>query len=149
MSEEMRDFSEFAEKPLVFPINGKKYEVPPVGIETGLILSGAILGTDKTMSKQSPEELWKLLLGPVWDEMIADGVPLHAATRVGMTALADFTYNREAALFTWEVGEDPKALADYMQAQAPNRASRRSQSTGTANTTKPRASTKATTSRKR
>lgn len=149
---ELSDYSEFAEGPLRFPINGKVYELPPIGIEDGIVLAGIVSGKNKAAQKMEGVELWKLLLGPLWDEMIADGVPLEAATRVGLTALADRQYGREMAEITWETGADPKALQPYLRKQAAaqgNRATRRSNSTGGAKKTPSRASTKGTKSRRR
>lgn len=147
---ELTDYSEFAEGPLEFPINGKRYVLPELGIEEGLELSGIFSGKDKTFRRKEGVELFKLLLGPLWDQMIADGVSLAAATRAGMTALADRQYGREMAKVAWETGADPKALEPYLQervAAQGNRASRRSRNTGGAKKTPSPASTKATTPR--
>lgn len=147
---DLRDYSAFAEKPLTFPINGKKYILPPLSIEAGIALADIVSGKDKAFAKKDGVELWKLLLGPLWDEMVADGVPIDAATRAGLTALADHQYGREIAEATWEAGADPNRLAAYMTQKAAalgNRASRRSSGTGGARKTPPQASTKATSSR--
>lgn len=149
---ELRSYEEFAEQPLRFPIGGKVYELPPIGIEAGLELAGAIDGSNKAFAKKKGVELWKLLLGPLWDQMVADGVPLEAATRAGMTALADHQYGRALAEATWVAGADPNLVAAYMTENAANqgnRASRRSNSSGGAKKTPSRASTKATTSPQR
>lgn len=145
---ELSDYNKFSEGPLVFPINGKKYVLPEVSIPDGLALAGAIAGKDKAAGRKSGESMWRLILGPLWDEMIADGVPLAAATRVGITALADRQYGREFANVTWETGADPKALQPYLEATAPtNRAQRRLNSTGGEKKIPSPVSTKATTSR--
>jgi hypothetical protein len=137
-------YEEFDEPPLEFPIGGKTYVLPEYSIPAGLKLSDIISGKDKDGEQLAGEALWRLLLGPLWDEMIADGVPLRAATRAGITALADYQYGREFAEATWEAGVDPKVLAAYMDQPTPNRAQRRSKSTAAATTTKPRASTSGT-----
>ena len=147
---ELRDFTEFANKPLVFPFKGKKYVQPELTIEAGLELADVVTGKNKTWAKKSGADLWKLVCGPLWDEMIADGVPLSFATRVGLTITADHQYGRDYAEATWEAGTDPKLIAAYMNektAAQGNRASRRSNSTGGATKTPSRASTRATTSR--
>ncbi|MCU1408462.1 MAG: hypothetical protein JWM23_542 [Microbacteriaceae bacterium] len=147
---ELRDYSAFAEGPLVFPINGKRYELGELGIEAGITLAGIVTGKNKVAARMEGVELWKLLLGPLWDEMIEDGVPLAAATRAGLTALADHQYGRDVAEITWETGADPKVLEPYLEARAAktaNRATRRSNSTGGAKKTPSRASTRATSSR--
>jgi len=146
---ELRDYSAFAEKPLSFPINGKNYTLLPLSIDAGIELAGIVSGKDKAFRKREGVELWKLLLGPLWDEMVTDGVPLDAATRAGLTALAEYQYGRDVAEATWEAGADPNRLAAYMTQKAAaqgNRASRRSNSSGGAKKTPPQASTKATSS---
>lgn len=131
-------YEEFAKEPLVFPIGGKNYTLKPVDIPTGHKLLGLINGKDKDFAKAPSEELWKLLLGDLWEEFEKDGVPQEAAVRAGLTALADWQYDRETAEAAWEAGADPKALQAYMQAKAAtaNRATRRSTSTGAAKKTR-------------
>lgn len=147
---ELTDYAEFAEEPLRFPYKGKVYELPELGIEDGLILAGIISGKDKAFAKKQGVELWKTLLGPLWDEMVKDGVPLSFAVRAGLTTLADRQYGRDIAKITWETGADPKALQPYLAKQSlGNRASRRSSGTGGARKTPRPVSTKATTSRKK
>ena len=142
------DYKEFADGPLELPILGKVYRVPEISIPDGMVLAGIVDGSDEDAQKMKGVELWKLLLGPAWDEMIADGVPLAAATRAGLTVLADRQYGRELAQVTWETGADPKAIQPYLDLQAAkqNRAQRRSKSSGGAKKTPPRDSTKVTTS---
>ncbi len=147
---ELRDFTEFSNKPLVFPFKGKKYVQPELTIEAGLYLGGIVAGTDKSARNMKGGDLWKLVCGPLWDEMITDGVPLAFATRVGLTLLAEHQYGRDYAEATWEAGTDPKLIAAYMNEKAAaqgNRASRRSSSTAGATKTPSPVSTRATTSR--
>ncbi|WP_350347262.1 hypothetical protein ABIQ69_11535 [Agromyces sp. G08B096] len=128
---QLREYTEFSDGPLQFPIRGKVYTAPEIDIPTGMRLNGIVEGTaDQDMNSV---ELGQLILGPVWDEMIADGVPLAAATRAVSVAMADFLYGREYAQAYWETGNDPKALEKRL---APNRASRRSTSTGGARKTR-------------
>lgn len=143
----LSDFSKFSDGPLVFPINGKNYTLPELSIPLGLTLAGIIDGSDKKASKMKGVELWQLVLGPLWDEMIADGVSLPAVTRAGVAALAEYTDSRELAVVAWETGGDPKALEPYLAGlKTGNRASRRSSSTGGAKKTPTQVSTKAMTS---
>jgi hypothetical protein len=121
----------------VFPIGGKKYTLKPVSIPNGRILANLISGRDKKLSAAPSEELWRLVLGDLWDAFEADGVPVEAATRAGLTALAEFQYGREAAEAAWEAGADPKALQAYVQSKTPtNRVQRRSTSTAAAKKTR-------------
>lgn len=147
---ELTDYNEFSAGPMVFPLNGKKYTLPQVTIPAGIELAGIYSGKDKSWAKKDGVELYKLVVGPLWDEMIADGVPLDFATRVALAAIADHLYGRDMAVIAWETGSDPKALQPYLArraAEAGNRASRRSTSTGGAKKTPSPASTKGTTSR--
>lgn len=141
---ELKEFTEFADGPLVFPYRGKKYTAPEVTIELGARLIGI---TDREQ-EQNLEliDLVKDMLGPVYDEMVADGVPLAFLTRVGETLLCDFQFGRTYAAAFWETGGDPKAMTDHMKALG-NRASRRSKSTGKGTATQSPASTSTTTSR--
>lgn len=146
-SDELSDYEKFAEGPLRFPYKGKTYEVPELGIEDGIYLAGVISGRDRSFAKKEGVELWKLLCGSMWDEMVADKVPLAFATRVALAVLADRTSGREVAKIAWETGADPKALAPYLaelNAKTGNRASRRSNSTAGAKKTQKPVSTKAT-----
>lgn len=144
----LSEYTNFATEPLAFPINGKLYKMAPLSIRAGLRLANAVEGGDDELDDLKGEALWRLLLGDVWDDMIADGVPLEAATRAGLAALADHQQGRAFAEVIWETGADPKALEKYLTAQAPSRASRRSPSTAKATTTKRPAVTNGTTSRK-
>jgi hypothetical protein len=134
----LSEYESLAAEPLVFPIQGKKYTLKPVNIPNGRLLSQIIEGKDKKLSALPAEELWKLALGDLWAEFEADGVPAAAAVRAGIAALADFRYGRDTAEAAWEAGADPKAIEKYLETKdqpKPNRAQRRSTSTGTAKKT--------------
>lgn len=141
---ELREFTEFSDGPLVFPIRGKRYVAPEVDIPTGLRLSGITTGAAE--QDLPAADLYKLILGPVWDEMIADGVPLDAAMRAGLVAVNDFMYGREYAVASWEAGLDPKAATELLARTQGNRASRRSNRTGAAKRTPSPARTSGTSS---
>lgn len=130
-------YETFANPPLVFPIGGKKYTLNPVTIPNGITLQRIINGKDKKLAQAAGEVLWRLVLGDdLWDRFVEDGVPVEAATRAGLAALAEYQYGRDAAEAAWEAGADPKALQAYMEGKVPkNRAQRRSTSTGVARKT--------------
>ena len=146
----LKAYEDFAQEPLAFPINGKTYTLAPVGFREGIKLQRVLAGEDDSLNDAPAEEAWRLVLGPAYDEMVADNVPMEALSRAGLAALADFRYGREAAERTWESGLDPKALEAALEAAAqtpPKRpASPRSRSTASATKTRKRASTSATTS---
>lgn len=101
------DYSEFAD-PLRLPVNGKTYEIPPIGIATGL----RITAQTEQKTPLTNEEFRRLLLGDVYDELLADNIPGPAFSRIVLTALAEFQYGRSVAEITWETGGNPKALLD-------------------------------------
>lgn len=137
----LKAYEEFAVEPLQFPIGGKVYTLPELPISVGLKLSGAIAGKDEEFAQATGTDLWKLVLGPLWDDMLADNVPTAAITRAGLTALADYQYGRERAEMVWETGADPKAIRKYLQGQEPPQESSKP---AAASTTKRRASTSGT-----
>jgi hypothetical protein len=56
--------------------------------------------------------------GSVYDEMLADDVPLDALARAGFAMIVDWQNDRAAAERVWESGIDPEARA-AMTAAAP------------------------------
>ncbi|MGN8024693.1 DUF7426 family protein [Microbacterium sp. 22242] len=127
----MSTFSDFNElyDPLVLPINGKQYTIPPVSFDAGVKINGIVDGAEKL----GDEEFFRLILGDVFEQMLTDKVPSAAITRAAQTALADFKYGRGMAETMWKTGGDPKAVESL--APKPNRAARRSKGTAAANKT--------------
>ncbi len=80
-------------------------------------------------------EFEHIFAGDVIDEMRTDDVPEKAIDRVLQTAFTYALTGRDAAEIMWETGGRPKAVEAYVKAHLPNRASRRSTSTGAASTT--------------
>lgn len=119
---QLREFTDFADGPLVFPYKGKRYEAPEITITMGIRLNA--ITNDGAEADLNIKDLLPDLLGPAWDEMIADGVPLAVATRAGVSILADFQYGREYAALMWETGGDPHEMAERIKAKG-NRATRR------------------------
>jgi hypothetical protein len=107
----LQAYEVLAAEPLVFPIGGKLYTLAPLGIKTGMRLAGVIAGDDKSLNDLPAQELWRIVLGPLWDELLADDVPSEAVARAGMAAMADFQYGRAVAVAMWETGDSPEALA--------------------------------------
>ncbi len=120
--------------PLIFPIGGKEYVVPPRSIEDGATLTSILNGDAPEMPD---DELGRLLLGPIYDEMTADGVPHAARTRAVAAVLADFQTDRTTAEIVWETGGDPFAIPAALEA-------RQSTPSGEATSTKRPASTSGT-----
>lgn len=124
---EMREYTEFADGPLIFPYKGRTYTAPEVGIAFGMRLNG--ITNEGAEADLNIKDLLPDLLGEAWTQMVADDVPLTFAIRAGATVLADFQYGRSYAEAMWETGADPKAMAEWTKARG-NRATRRSKSTG-------------------
>lgn len=155
----LRAYEEFAPEPLGFPIGGKVYTVQPVGYREGLRITEMIQARstkdEEELNNEFPEsteDLWRMVLGPAYDEMKADNIPSDALARAGFAAISDFQFGRDVAESVWESGLDPKALAENMTARvqqkdAPDSTPSRSTASGTP--TRKRASTRSTTSRKR
>lgn len=149
------DAAEFFDGPLVLPIRGKTYTIPEPDIELGLAIAGITAGQKVKQFEGKPVHyLYRALLGPVWDQLEADGVPGIIINRVGETAMVDFTQGRELAKLVWKHGVSPELLAATKMAAAPQQeipasltASKRSSSTAAAGKTPSRASTRATSSR--
>lgn len=143
---QFKDYDEVVE-PLAFPIRGKVYTAPPVPAKFGIALVRAIAGDEDALGELAGDSrsLYAALLGPAYDEMIADDVPLDALSRAGFAALVDWQAGRDAAVRVWESGIDPEARAALMAAL--RRGLTPSTGTGSARKTPSRASTKRTTSR--
>lgn len=114
----LKPYEEFAPEPLAFPIGSKLYVLPPLDYRLGLRLQQILAGDDDSLNDAKGEDLFQLVLGPLWDEMKADGVPLEAMQRAGFVALADYQYGRAMAEKVWENGLDPEALAAALTAAA-------------------------------
>lgn len=151
-SDGFEDAREFFTGPLALPIRGKTYVIPEVDIDLGLALTGILTGGKSEFDKKPVEYLYQRLLGPVWDEMKADGVPGSIIVRVGETALADFSQGRDIARMVWRYGVSPEALAAAKaatpQTQKTATPSTRSRSTAAAAKTPTPASTSGTSSPK-
>jgi len=133
----LKAYEDVVNEPLAFPIGGKIYTPPPLSAQAGIYIVKALAG-DPDVANEPSRNLWQTLLGPAYDEMIADDVPMDALSRAGFAMLGDFQNNREAAVRVWESGIDPEARAAL--AAAVLSTTRRSTPPAAANTTPKRAS---------
>jgi hypothetical protein len=148
------DYEKVAD-PLILPIAGKKYRIPEIGIADGIKfnLDAEKLAQAVEARKTNPdapvpapmddEAFLRMFLGAAYDEMVANNVPGQAMVRAAMTSLTDFQKGRGMAEIMWATGGDPKAVERYL---TPNRATRRSTSSGAGKKTPRPASTSGTTS---
>lgn len=147
-------------KPLTLPVRDKQYEIQPLEYQDGLTLIAVSENRSKTITKKSEDsELFKLVMGPTWDEMLADKVPYVVAFRAGMSAVQYQMalvsgLDSDAAVAAGEMvwgneGVDPELLAAALTAAQAEDQKARTPSTSTASARKipSRASTRTTTSR--
>ncbi len=158
----LKDFEEFLEEPLILPIGGKKYTVPPVDAVSGVRLSETLFAAQTDTSNPDVEDdteldIYKQTLGAAYDEMIADNVPFPALMRAGKTAMYDFIAGREVAERYWNTGsikagepagkvpQDRKPKKTSTSTGAAKKTPSRASTTGTKSPTKPSSKPKAAT----
>lgn len=130
-----RELDEFFDPSLRLPVGGKVYVIPPPDAEVGLLCQrlmhaslDAEAGKDvdedglnqlaeTVLDDDQEKDLYRRILGPVWDELFADRVSWPVIQHVGQTALIWVAAGLEAAAKHWESAAG--------EADAPNRAQRR------------------------
>lgn len=145
--------------PLELTVADKTYVVQPVDYQSGIELLDVLQRKSKKIKADSPNEmLFRLVLGGVWDEMLADKLPFNVMFRAGVAAaeyqsaiVSDKPSETAVAQAeaVWESGIDPEALAAALASTATaatSPASRRSRSTASGNETRSPAPTSPTTS---
>jgi hypothetical protein len=149
-----KDLGDWAEiAGLQLPIAGKTYTLPPISAELGPRLQALVsVGFDLNKGRiedlsdkdkvvlddMGERELFRDILGDVYDEMTADDVPWPALKHAAMTSMFDAVFDRDTAEKYWE---------SLGKVRPPNRAARRSKTTASASATK-KASAAGTTSRR-
>jgi hypothetical protein len=113
-----KSWEEIAPEPFAIEIRGKRYEFPVVGAKLGLLLLASFDGDEAAIAEvgTTGRDLWRRLLGPVYDALVADDVPYAVISRAGFTAAADFRYGRDSAERIWESGLNPEAQAALVAA---------------------------------
>jgi hypothetical protein len=144
--------------PLVLTVDAKEYPIQPLDYRLGLSLKAVAEGDSKEITDDSTDEdMFKLVMGEAWQQMLDDGCPFAAMFRAGMAsvqyqiALLNGIDSEAAAGIgerVWESGIDPEMLAAMVSAANPSKDSKPSTPTGSARKTPSRASTKTTTSRR-
>ncbi|MFI6485153.1 hypothetical protein ACIBH1_45095 [Nonomuraea sp. NPDC050663] len=116
----LKELDDFLDDGLELPIKGKTYLVPPASAEVGLYCQRlAEVGMAAAKGQQDEgaaelddareSELYRKCLGPVLDEMVADGVSWPRIKHAAITAFFWIAGNDEAAATFWERG--PEAAA--------------------------------------
>ncbi|TMR97533.1 DUF7426 family protein [Nonomuraea basaltis] len=113
------DLDSFFDDGLSLPVGGKLYRIPAPSAEVGLYCQTlAESGMDAANGKDNPEaalddvrelDLYRRVLGPVYDELIADGVSWPKIKHCGVTAFMWVAGSSDAAAAYWERG--PEAAA--------------------------------------
>lgn len=114
----MKSWDDIRPEPLVFEIGPKKYEIPELDYRSMLTIHKVKAGEATELDDMTAEDTWRIVMGPTWDEMVADNVPAEAISRAGLATLTYFEMGREAAEAIWENGIDPKAVAAAILSRA-------------------------------
>lgn len=109
----MRDGLEFLKDGLSFPIGGKVYTIPPVGIRTGIRLQHlGEGGEDKELASMDLDGSYRFVMGAAYDEMLADDVPTELVDRAFQSTMAYLnSHDLELAEQVWEAGSIPEFQA--------------------------------------
>ncbi|MCM2420307.1 hypothetical protein [Streptomyces sp. RKAG293] len=142
---------ELLDETLHLPIAGKLYTVPApsaaIGLRTQTLIHAAAVAADgghvdeQVLGDAAERDLYRDVLGPVHDELLADGASWPALKHAAITAMVWIAQDKAAAETFWNAAGDPSRLA-------PNRAARRATRSGAANSTKSRGSTSGTSTRR-
>ncbi len=148
-----KDLGDWAELGgLKLPINGRWYTLPPISAELGPRVQALVdLGVDIALGNEpgddagevlddvAEQDLYKDVLGPVYEAMQADGVPWVALKHAAMTSIIDATRDREEAELYWEQLGKPvpakKPAKKPTDRQAPKATATRTNTASTGGTT--------------
>ncbi|MET9690139.1 hypothetical protein ABZY81_16955 [Streptomyces sp. NPDC006514] len=144
------ELGELLDESIELPVAGRLYTVPApsaeIGLRTQSLIHAAAVAADggradeQVLGDAAEHNLYRDVLGPAHDAMIADGVMWPTLKHAAITAMVWIAQDKAAAERYWAAAGDPSRLA-------PNRAARRSQS-GAASSTPSRGSTSGTSTRR-
>lgn len=144
--------------------DGKIYYIPEPDEELGLwctalLAAGVAVNLGQEITESMPalqlddadeHALYRRILGPVWEELGADGYGFATRRHFAQTAFFWIGIGEEAAKQHWNAGGDPKESAPRAARRHPTPAPTASTpSTGAASTTPGQGSTNGTTRRRR
>ncbi|GAA3144972.1 hypothetical protein GCM10010466_40070 [Planomonospora alba] len=146
-----RDLSEFFDPRLRLPVDGKTYVIEPVDAETGLLcrrlmevsIEAAGGGEPDTeglealvLDDDQEKDLYKRILGGVYDELFTDKLDWPVIQHIGTTALVWVVAGVDAAVKHWEsAGEAPAPNRETRRAAAARSTRSRGSVSGTTPTT--------------
>lgn len=153
-----RDLREVFDNSLTLPVAGKLYRIPGpsarvdlmcktllhagLDVASGRPVNQAALGAIE-LDDNEENDLYRQVLGPVYQQLVDDGVAPKEVQFVGTTALIWVVYGDEIAERYWESGGHPEAPGPDNRAQR-----RASTSTAGATTTRTAGSTSGTSSQR-
>lgn len=145
---------ELFDNTLTLPTGGREYVIPSPSAEDGLrvqkittlaarLQSGGEAVDTTLLDDEEEVDLFQLCLGPVYDELLADGVDWAQLRHFGLTAMFWIVSDVETAEKYWRSKGDPSQLA-------PNRETRRAKKSGSgaASKTRSRGSSSGTNARR-
>jgi hypothetical protein len=129
--------------------NGKTYHIPEPDQELGLWCTAMMAaGWAASMGEELPDKapplqlddddetaLYRRLLGPVWNELRADGYGFATQKLFAQTALIWIGLGEEQAAIHWNAGGDPKGQLPRAARRHPPAQSGSTPGTGAASTT--------------
>lgn len=120
-----KDLADFFDPDLYLPIRGKTYQIASPNADDGLRLRNIF--SDPTAEFTDGDEIKEMqnLLGPVWDEMKADGVDWASLCHAGRTALFHYGLGKTLAEIQWTTGLGESGNPLPAEPAPMNRASKR------------------------
>ena len=118
------DLAAFIDPGFELPIRGKTYRVPAPSAKDGLFLQAIVDSGEsmiiarsitranrKVLSDEDERSTYQMALGPVYDELVDDGVEWPILKHAGMTALIHWTRVPEAAETLRRITRQPHSFA--------------------------------------
>lgn len=147
-----QDLEDFLDTSLRLPVKGKTYVVPPPSIATGVWCTQLLETAAKAQGLKDGEELpdadvealmldddeeknlYKRILGPVYQELVDDNVEWPYLTHMGQTVFFWITADKARAEKFWKSGgrgKAPKAPTDRKPKKGGAKSGRRASAAGT------------------
>lgn len=157
MAAQFEALDELFDDSLTLPIKGTTYRIPSPSGEDGMkvqriaslaarLVAGGEALDEEQLDDDEERDLLQMCLGPVYKQLLADGVDWAWIRHAGITAMFWITYDISQAHEYWKAAGDPSRLA-------PNRETRRAKAksakggSGAAKSTRSRGSTSGTSGR--
>ncbi|MFF4454987.1 hypothetical protein [Streptomyces goshikiensis] len=140
---------ELLDEALTLPLGGKPYRVPAptaeVGLLTQALVHAAAVAADggradeQVLADAAERNHYQDVLGPAYDEMLADGVSWPELKHAALTCMVWIAQDRSAAERFWNSAGDPNRLAPNRQArrQSGGANSTRNPGSGSGTSTRP------------